>query len=114
MDTKGNFYFAAFTILTCCFFGVVIVGSIACNMSVEQVTITVTDKDRATSENGTSHRIYSERETFIVKDSIYYWTFNSADRYRELKRGKTYACKAVGWRIPALSMFRNLISCQSR
>lgn len=101
-------FFAA--VLVC----VAVVSALSYNTSIQNVHIIVKDKDRALSENNTSYRIYTENETFVVEDSLFHWTFDSADRYGRLNRGGKYSCKAVGWRVPALSTFRNLVSCESR
>lgn len=83
-------------------------------LSSETVDITVKDKERITignSENISSKFIiYSKNEVFENTDSWLFFKFNSADYQNKLEVGRTYKVKVAGWRIPFLSMYRNVVS----
>lgn len=78
---------------------------------VEHQTCTVTDKDRTRGSEGSSDaRIYTKDcGTLHVGDSWLEWTFNSADTYGQIERGKTYEVKTRGFRVPFFSMFPNVV-----
>ena len=44
------------------------------------------------------------------EDSLWYWKFNSNDFVFDIETGKTYQFLLVGYRIPFLSAFPNIIA----
>jgi hypothetical protein len=69
---------------------------------------TVEEKDRGGS-SGTM-RLYSEDcEILEFGDVWLRGHFNSADLYQEIEEGKTYELTTVGWRIPIISGFPDII-----
>ena len=46
---------------------------------------------------------------FENTDSLPYGKFNSADHFARIEVGKTYNFRVVGFRLPFLSMFKNII-----
>lgn len=48
-------------------------------------------------------------EVFENTDSWLFLKFNSADFQNQLEVGKTYKVKIIGWRIPLLSTYRNIV-----
>jgi hypothetical protein len=83
-------------------------------LSSDTVEITVKDKERITTGSGenisSKFIIYSENEVFENTDSWLFFKFNSADYQNKLEVGKTYKVKVAGWRVPFLSMYRNVVS----
>ncbi|MCB9806262.1 hypothetical protein H6775_03875, partial [Candidatus Nomurabacteria bacterium] len=79
-------------------FVVEIVNSVSYYSKDDYIVIKVEDKDRSTSEDGSVYRVYTEHETFEIADSLFPPVFNSADRYRKLKRNQFYRCRAIGFR----------------
>jgi hypothetical protein len=82
--------------------------------SAERVTFTVRDKARDAhwnSEGRYRHRllVISDDEVFEVDSSWTFLAFDKYERYRELKVGGTYDAVVAGWRIPPLSVYRNII-----
>jgi len=81
--------------------------------SVERILITVKDKEQIVSGYGkdmsSKFIIYSENEVFENTDEIIFSKFNSADFQNNIEIGKTYQVKVIGWRIPILSSYRNII-----
>lgn len=72
----------------------------------------VTDKDRARSSEsgGSDARVYTKNcGVFHVSDAMLKGHFNSADTYSSIKVGHTYDFTTIGFRVPFLSMFPNII-----
>jgi len=47
------------------------------------------------------------------KDALFWGKFNSADVQQEIEIGKKYQFTVVGWRIPFLSWFQNIVIKES-
>ncbi len=92
----------------------VIVYSVAYYSSVEEVTITVTDKERIIETDGdkttSKYLVFSDAETFENQDEFFMGKWNSSDVQGQLKNDSTYTAKVIGWRLPLFSMYRNIIS----
>lgn len=77
------------------------------------VTFTVIEKERVTERRGDSisskYLIFTDSEVFQNTDSIFYFKFNSSDIYVKLKKDHTYEAVVYGWRVPFLSMYRNIV-----
>lgn len=59
---------------------------------------------------GNQYRVYTENcGTLSVEDELLKFRFDSADVYGEINEGETYNFKTVGWRIPLVSMFPNIM-----
>jgi hypothetical protein len=82
-------------------------------LSSETIEITIKDKERITTGTGEDITgkfiLYSENEVFENTDSWLFLKFNSADYQNKLEVGKTYKVKVAGWRVPFLSMYRNVV-----
>ena len=82
-------------------------------LTSETITITVTDKERVmqgSGENASSkYLVFTETEVFENTDCLVLWKFNSSDVYGQLEIGETYQVQVYGWRIPFLSMYRNIV-----
>lgn len=98
-----------------------LVYPVSYKMSSETIRITVEEKERITVGSGESISgkfiVYAkayyndgpESEVFENTDSFLFLKFNSADMQQSLKKGNSYRVKVAGWRIPFLSMYRNII-----
>ena|SRR5688500_5299178 len=73
------------------------------------VTCTVDDKDRSSSQSGSVYRVYTDCGVFEVQDAALRDQFASADLYADIQLGTTYEFTTIGWRVPFLSMFPNII-----
>ena len=61
-------------------------------------------------EHGNQYRIYTENcGTLSVEDELFKLRFDSADVYGKINEGESYNFKTVGWRIPLISSFPNVI-----
>lgn len=85
--------------------------SLVSALHTDTMTCTVEDKDRTTNRDGKSDaRLYTEDCGVLrVGDSLFSWTFSSADTYASIEEGKTYDVKTRGLRIPFFSMFPNVV-----
>ena len=82
--------------------------------SQTEQTIFVKHKERIAESNGGAYLIFTPNEVFEDCDSYLFLKFNSSDIYNMLEKGKYYRVKVVGWRIPFLSMYRNIINVRMK
>ena len=82
------------------------------NMKTETLTIKVVDKTVTHTENDSKYLIFTNNEVFEEDDELFRGKFNSSDMYGQLKVGGTYRVKVLGFRIPFLSMYRNIIEVE--
>ena len=80
-------------------------------LTSEDITITVVDKERVVDSGGgdSKYLVFTETEVFENTDCLVLWKFNSSDVYGQLEIGETYQVQVYGWRIPFLSMYRNIV-----
>lgn len=92
----------------------VITYSVFYYSSVEEITITVTDKERIIETDGdqttSKYLVFCNGETFENQDEFFMGKWNSSDIQGKLKNDTTYTVKVIGWRLPFFSMYRNIIS----
>lgn len=100
-------------------FLVLAIGS--CNAFVvygtqDEVQVTVNKTERVVQGFGDSqtskYLVFTDKETFENTDTLFYLKYNSSDVHSKLSDGKTYKLKVYGFRIPFLSMYRNIIGVQ--
>lgn len=96
------------------FLAVSFVGCLIYRSTADDVTFTVEDKERVcdSSSDGDSecrYLIFTDNGTYQVTDSWAFLRFNSSDVYGRLKEGRTYDAEVVGWRLPLLSRYKNII-----
>jgi hypothetical protein len=105
MDDLDSFFYSILLIVVVLFLFIVVPIPFK-RASTEVITITVEDKERV--EN--NYLVWTkEGEVFEISDSLAYMRFNSSDFYGEIEVGETYNVLVSGWRIPFLSMYRNII-----
>ncbi len=89
----------------------------------KEYTITITDKERIVEADGES--VYSKYLVFGVDENGNVLVFQNADEWirgkwnsstiqGSLEVGKTYAVVVVGYRIPFLSCYENIISVEEK
>jgi len=90
---------------------------IAYKSSGDVVTITIEDKERVTTGSGESisakYIIYTDKGTFENTDTWIFGKWSSSDIQNDLKVGETYTVKTAGWRVPFMSMHRNIVKIKS-
>lgn len=89
--------------------GIPIGYSTAIFHSEETIIIKVLDKERITTKGESKYLVFCDGETFENTDTWLYFKWNSSDVQGVLTPGKTYKVSVVGWRVPILSMYRNII-----
>jgi len=90
-----------------------IIGAItSAYWSHDTVVVTVKDKERVNSGDSSYYLVFTENEVFKNKDSLLYMKFNSSDLYGELDKGETYEFDVYWFRIPFLSMYRNVVDAR--
>ena len=101
------------SVLALIFIFVLCIYPIAYISSEDNITITVKETERITKGSGESitslYLVFTEDEVFENTDTYLYWKFNSTDFHNYLEVGKTYNVKVVGWRVPFLSWYRNIV-----
>lgn len=118
---KGRFIaqFAAIGIVA----AILLIVSVAGSFNDREYVVTVTDKERASNGFDGHDRPKSKYLIFcedvdgnpLVFEDTDCWMrgkFNSSDMYGRLKVGKTFTVTAVGWRIPMMSRYRNIIKAE--
>lgn len=90
--------------------------SIAYYNAEETVVITVTGKERIVEASGSGdtqsvsskYLVFTASETFENTDMLWIGKFNSSDIQGRLVVDSTYTAVVYGWRVPFLSMYRNI------
>ncbi len=102
-----------FTIFALLLFGTC--GANCASHSVrETLDVRVTDKENVVSGDQSTYLIFTDREVFANEDSLLEGKYNSSDVYSALEEDKCYTLTVYGWRVPFLSMYRNIASHTSK
>ncbi len=95
--------------------------SVARNFNDTTYTITITDKERVTSSSSkqiiSKYIIFGDDEdgnslVFENSDTWLRGKWDSSNLQGKLKEGKTYEITVVGYRIPFLSMYQNILKAE--
>lgn len=78
-------------------------------------TVTVTDKDIKNYNSSSKYLVFTKLEdgetrTFSIEDSLFKGRWDSSDTYAEIEIGETYKIEVIGWRIPFLSQYENIMT----
>lgn len=97
--------------------GLSIAACILCGVSlsvssVDTVKLKINSKERITTKEESYYLIFTDNEVFKNEDSLLFMKFDSSDLYGKLKNGNEYECKVNWFRVPFLSMYRNIIECK--
>ena len=91
-----------------------------------EYTVTITDKDRITesskdsdgnSNTSSKYLVFADDENgnsivFENTDCFIRWKFNSSNVQGQLKEGHTYKITVIGYRVPFLSWYQNIIKVE--
>jgi hypothetical protein len=91
--------------------GVVSYGA-ALHGTERTVTATITKTWVQQTKDGSQYMIGTNKGVFEDDDSLFYLKFSSSDYYNNMQVGKTYTFDVTGWRIPILSAWPNIVSCE--
>lgn len=75
----------------------------------EDITITISEKQRISSEKSSKYLIFTKNEVFENTDVLLLGKFNSSDLYGKFNAGETYKVQVIGWRVPFMSWYRNIV-----
>jgi len=107
MMVKISIFFGVIILLCIVLFGFVFFEPF---LTEEVVEIRVLNKEKWTGERG-KYFIFSDAEVFLNEDNYYHNNKTNADElYPLFKRGDSYKVKVVGFYIPFLPRFRNIIN----
>jgi hypothetical protein len=92
-------------------------GGVALNYtSTETVQVVVESKERTTTGTGENRKsfwiVFTEGEVFKNSDNFLFLKFNSSDVQRQLVVGQTCQVKVNWFRVPFLSMYRNILKVE--
>lgn len=95
--------------------GVFLGGQAATSFNEETQIITVTSTDRVFSAKGSKWIVLGTDENgnpiaLQNTDILVRLKFNSSDLQASIEAGKTYEAVVVGYRVPFLSWYKNIIS----
>lgn len=87
------------------------------NMTEKVYQVTVTEKQVKRSDDADKYLIYTQLEDGQVRvfentDSLLKFKFNSSDVYARIQVNGKYRFTVVGFRIPILSAYENIIKVQ--
>lgn len=75
-----------------------------------EVDITVNDKWIKAIDSGSDYMISDTNgNVYVIQDSLYLLSFDASDRYASIEIGRMYGITTIGWRIPVLSKYPNII-----
>lgn len=78
--------------------------------SAEYNTITIDDKwIKYQGGKDRYHVSDMSANVYSIEDSVLFFTFDASNRYAKVDIGGTYYIKTVGWRIPSMSQYQNII-----
>ena len=84
--------------------------------SEKTYTATVTDKDIKNYDSDSKFLIFTktngETRVFSMEDTLVKGRWDTADDYANIEVGETYTFTVIGWRIPFLSEYENIIEFQ--
>lgn len=79
-----------------------------------EITARVLRAERVVSGSGESttskYLIFTDQETLQNTDCLWAGKFRSSDLYGQIMIDSTYTFEVYGWRIPFLSMYRNILT----
>lgn len=81
------------------------------NSTQAEITATVKEKTvkRDSQKSEDMYLVFTDKEVLKNTDSLLALKFNSSDLYGQLDAGQKYTFKVYGFRVPFLSMYRNIV-----
>jgi len=69
----------------------------------------VNEKLVKANSSGSTYLIFTDKGVFANEDNIFRGKWNSSDVYAEITVGQTYNFEVVGYRIPFMSRYKNIL-----
>jgi len=94
--------------------GVVVIGLFAAKMgSFEEFCDRVDDKWIKNYDDSSKYLISTENHGILENtDELLTMKFDSSDFYARIKVNQTYCFRTVGWRVPFLSWYKNIVEVE--
>lgn len=73
------------------------------------VTAIVKSKERIIKDGDSYYLIFTDKGVFKNADSFFFLKFNSSDFHNEIDVGEWYVFETIGWRIPIISAYPNIV-----
>lgn len=89
------------------FIGIPVLTAVYAYGTKDNVECTVKEKERVVSGDSSRYLIFCEEEVLQNTDSL--WKWSSSDFYKDIDEGEKYNFTVYGWRVPFLSMYKNII-----
>lgn len=70
--------------------------------------------ERVQTDGNSYYLVFTDKGVFQNSDSLLFCKFNSSDIYGKLILDKSFSFTIVGWRVPFLSMYPNIIRAQEK
>ncbi len=91
--------------------------SVAGNFNTHTAIMTVTDKERVNKDDTSYYLVFGkdpDGQTVVYKntDNILRGKWNSSEMQGELEVGSTYQVNLVGYRVPLLSWYENILKAE--
>ena len=95
----------------------IVFASITMSFNDTEYVVTVTEKERIVSDDSSRYLIFAEDVqgnviVFENTDSLLRGKFDSSNMQGEIKEGETYVFTVIGYRVPFLSMYQNIIEIE--
>lgn len=99
--------------------GIVLIAGLSATPLLSQETYTAeVRKSERVCESGKDgscrYLVFTDQGVFKNTDTIWKWKFNSSDFYADIEVGKTYEFDTVGFRIPFLSVYENIVAFEEK
>lgn len=109
-----HFAFSMLVVLGLVLTSIPVVLTYASEETVSKVRVTGKERVTQNTAEGSSSKylIFTDREVFENTDTILFLKFNSSDIYGAIQPDHTCEFRVVGWRVPFLSWYRNIISAR--
>lgn len=97
--------------------GYVLWLSISGNFNTHTAVMTVTDKERVNKDDTSYYLVFGkdmDGQTVVYKntDNIMRGKWNSSEMQGEMEVGSTYQVELVGYRVPLLSWYENILKVE--
>lgn len=113
-------------IITVAVIALVVLSEMVFSFNDTEYTVTITDKERITESSKDSDGNYKTKSKYLVfaddengeplvfenTDCFIRFKFNSSNIQGQLKEGHTYKITVIGYRVPFLSWYQNIIKVE--
>ncbi len=82
------------------------------NSTKQTESFTVKSLERINTKDSGYYLVLTDKGAYKNTDSLIQMKFNSSDLQSTFENGKQYTCTTNWFRVPLLSMYRNIISCK--